>query len=31
LGEFLDGPYNKNLTIKTSGSRGVYEKFHANF
>jgi hypothetical protein len=27
----VDSPYNKNSTIKTSGSRGVYIKFHAHF
>jgi hypothetical protein len=27
----VDGPYNKNSTVKTSGSRGVYDKFHAHF
>jgi hypothetical protein len=27
LGEFVDGPYNKVPTIKTSGSRRVYNKF----
>jgi hypothetical protein len=26
----VDGPYNKDLTVKTSGSRGVYNKFHAD-
>jgi hypothetical protein len=31
LGEFVDGPYKKDSTVKTSGSRGVYGKFHANF
>jgi hypothetical protein len=31
LGEFVDGPYNKDSTVKTSGSRGVYGKFHAHF
>jgi hypothetical protein len=31
LGEFVDGPYNKNLTVKTSGSRGVYDMFLAHF
>jgi hypothetical protein len=31
LGEFVDGPYNKILTVKTSGSRGVYDKFHAHY
>jgi hypothetical protein len=28
---FVDGPYNKDSTVKTSGSRGVYGKFHAYF
>jgi hypothetical protein len=28
---FVDGPYNKKLTVKTSSSRGVYDKFHARF
>jgi hypothetical protein len=27
----VDGPYNKDSTVKTSGSRGVYNKFHAHF
>jgi hypothetical protein len=27
----VDGPYNKDSTVKTSGSRGVYDKFHAHF
>jgi hypothetical protein len=27
----VDGPYNKDSTVKTSGSRGVYGKFHAHF
>jgi hypothetical protein len=27
LGEFVDDPYNKDLTVKASGSRGVYDKF----
>jgi hypothetical protein len=27
----VDGPYNKDPTVKTSGSRGVYNKFHAHF
>jgi hypothetical protein len=27
----VDGPYNKDLTVKTSGLRGVYSKFHALF
>jgi hypothetical protein len=27
----IDGPYNKDLTIKTSGSRGLYGKVHAHF
>jgi hypothetical protein len=31
LGEFVDGPYNKDPTVKTTGSRGVYGKFHAHF
>jgi hypothetical protein len=31
LGEFVDGPYNKDSTVKSSGSRGVYDKFHAHF
>jgi hypothetical protein len=29
--DHVDGPYNKDLTIKTSGLRGVYNKFHAHF
>jgi hypothetical protein len=28
---FVDDPYNKDPTVKTSGSRGVYNKFHAHF
>jgi hypothetical protein len=31
LGEFVDGPYNKDSTVKSSSSRGVYDKFHAHF
>jgi hypothetical protein len=31
LGEFVDGPYNKVSTVKTSDSRGIYNKFHAHF
>jgi hypothetical protein len=27
----VDGPYNKDSTVKTSGSRGVHGKFHAHF
>jgi hypothetical protein len=27
----VDDPYNKDLTVKTSGSRGVYGKIHAHF
>jgi hypothetical protein len=27
----VDGPYNKDSTVKTSGSRGVYGRFHAHF
>jgi hypothetical protein len=27
----VDGPYNKDPTVKTSGSRGVYNKLHAQF
>jgi hypothetical protein len=27
----VDGPYNKDSIVKTSGSRGVYDKFHAHF
>jgi hypothetical protein len=27
----VDGPYNKVSTVKASGSRGVYDKFHAHF
>jgi hypothetical protein len=27
----VDGPYNKDSPVKTSGSRGVYSKFHAHF
>jgi hypothetical protein len=27
----VDDPYNKDSTVKTSGSRGVYNKFHAHF
>jgi hypothetical protein len=27
----VDDPYNKISTLKTSGSRGVYNKFHAHF
>jgi hypothetical protein len=27
----VDGPYNKDSTVKTSGSRGVYGKLHAHF
>jgi hypothetical protein len=27
----VDGPYNKDLTVKTSGSSGVYNKFHPHF
>jgi hypothetical protein len=27
----VDGPYNKDSTVKTLGSRGVYVKFHAHF
>jgi hypothetical protein len=30
-GVLVDGPYNKVSTVKTSGSRGVYNKFHAHF
>jgi hypothetical protein len=30
-GVSVDGPYNKDPTIKTSGSRRVYNKFHAHF
>jgi hypothetical protein len=26
-----DDPYNKDSIVKTSGSRGVYDKFHAHF
>jgi hypothetical protein len=28
---FVDGPYNKDSTVKTSVSRGVYNKFHTHF
>jgi hypothetical protein len=28
---FVNRPYNKVSTIKISGSRGVYNKFHAYF
>jgi hypothetical protein len=28
---FIDGPYNKVSTVKTSGSREVYNEFHAHF
>jgi hypothetical protein len=27
----IDSPYNNDPTVKTSGSRGVYNKFHAYF
>jgi hypothetical protein len=27
----VDGPYNKDPTVKTLGSRGVYNRFHAFF
>jgi hypothetical protein len=27
----VDGLYNKVSTVKISGSRGVYNKFHAHF
>jgi hypothetical protein len=27
----VEGPYNKDPTVKTSGLRGVYNKFHAHF
>jgi hypothetical protein len=27
----VDGHYNKDLTVKTLGLRGVYDKFHAHF
>jgi hypothetical protein len=27
----VEGPYNKDSTVKTSGWRGVYGKFHAHF
>jgi hypothetical protein len=27
----VDGPYNKDLVVKPSGSRGVYGKFHEHF
>jgi hypothetical protein len=27
----VDGPYNNVSTVNTSGSRGVYNKFHAHF
>jgi hypothetical protein len=30
-GMTVDGPYNTESTVKTSGSRGVYDKFHAHF
>jgi hypothetical protein len=30
LREFVDGPYNKDPSVKTSGSRGVYNKFNAH-
>jgi hypothetical protein len=29
--QIVDGPYNKDPTVKTSGSRGVYNKFHTHF
>jgi hypothetical protein len=31
LGKFVDGPYNNVPTVKTLGSRGEYNKFHAHF
>jgi hypothetical protein len=31
LGEFVGGPYSNDPTVKTLGSRGVYNKFHAHF
>jgi hypothetical protein len=27
----VDSPYNKDPTVKTSGLRGVYNKFRAHF
>jgi hypothetical protein len=27
----VDGPYNKDSTVKTLGSRGVHGKFHTHF
>jgi hypothetical protein len=27
----VDGPYNKDPTLNTLGSRGVYNKFHSHF
>jgi hypothetical protein len=30
-GQGVDGPYNKDPIVKTSGSREVYNKFHAHF
>jgi ribosomal protein L30/L7E len=27
----IDGPYNKDSTVKTLGLRRVYDKFHAYF
>jgi hypothetical protein len=27
----VEGPYNKVSTVNTSGSRGVYNKFHEHF
>jgi hypothetical protein len=31
LGEFVDDPYNKFLTVKIPKARRVYDKFHACF
>jgi hypothetical protein len=29
--DIVNGPYNKYPTVKPSGSRGAYNKFHAHF
>jgi hypothetical protein len=31
VGEFVDGPYNKYLTVIISRMRGGYNKLHAHF